>query len=254
MLSIKPNLSWLIITTWLILFTIDSRTFALDVNYSDRGDRFEGVYRSKPVSGGYFNLLGIRVNEGGQLNQSSSQIDLSFWQPSPEQVTIKVWEPRINYWMIPHQNQTKYDKNSKIISFSWLIDPVIQPLDLDITKLQILVKNETQDLYYPAQLFTGTHTAQGKNYLFSYDCKGGVDLKVTISRIDKNIPEPVRDFEYEDEYPGIINIPWNGLDESGKEVSTGIYQLSMNGSIYLSESSESIKGRTIKFIHRNNEE
>ena len=253
MLSIKWYFALSIITTWLILFTIDSRTFAIDVNYSDRGDRDEGV-RSKPVGGSDFKLLGIRVNEGGHLDQSSSQINLSFWQPSPENVTIKVWEPKTNYWMIPHQNQTKSNKDSNIISFSWPIDPVIKPLNLDITKLQILVKNETENLYYPAQLFTRTHAAQGKNYQFIFKSEGGVSLEGTISRVDKNIPDPVAHIELEEEYPGIVNIAWNGLDISGKEVPTGIYQLSLKGRIYLSESSESIKDYIIKFIHMNNEE
>jgi len=53
MCSIRSCLFWFVIGACLVAY---NKCSAKDVNYSDRGDRFEGVITRKDISGDYFNF------------------------------------------------------------------------------------------------------------------------------------------------------------------------------------------------------
>lgn len=244
MCSIRSCLFWFVIGACLVAYNECS---AKDVNYSDRGDRFEGVITRKDISGDYFNLLGIQIVNGEHFDPSSSHVNLSFWNPSPANIHIEVFHPKKNYWMFPKKEN--YAGGSQV--FTWPVETVIKPLKLNVAELHVRVKDISRNLFSPARIFTGTQTMKGNTYRFSFESEGGVELKGSILREDNNILMPVKQFELVEDYPGVVCITWDGLDQKGEKVPTGVYRLCLKGSIYLRESEEPLT-RDIAFMHNQN--
>jgi len=240
-----PNVSKpprLAIIACLVNLSSGSLATAQGVAWRDRGDRFEGVISSREVAGGYFDLLGVHLETGGQalsggeLAPSSTTLNISFWLPAPETVSIKVWEPKKNYWMVPHQKSFAAGKQS----FSWPVATVVKPLKLPVDRLQVLVSNSQETLYYPAQLYARAPSSEKKRYRFSFESKGGVELKGAFWRKAGDRLVAVKPFTLVEDFPGVIHVSWDGLDQAGKKVPSGIMHLRMEGAIFLSESDERI--------------
>jgi hypothetical protein len=177
-------------------------------------------------------LLGVQAGTAGSLDQSASNLTVSFSLPAPTTISLKVWEPRTNYWMVPKQK----DFPAGHQSFSWPISMVLEPLGLDFEKLKVLVTDTTETMYYPAQLSTGTRKMGAKRYRFTFESKGGLELKGTIFRQSGNMLIPVKFFDLMEDYPGTLEIAWDGLDDKGGPVPAGIMHLQLEGFIYLTDS------------------
>ncbi len=219
---------------------------AQDLAWQDRGDRHEGVIARENISGGYFKLLGVRVEEGEQLQKTAVNLQISFWLPSPQVLNIRVYEPHSNYWMVPHAKKF----SAQMQSFAWPLAPVIRALNLELQQLQVLVADENETLYFPARLFTSAPPASADwRYLFSFDSKGSVELAGTITRESGKQLVPVKKFTLTEEYPGRVRIVWDGKDSAGQETPSGVCRLQLQGSIYLSDSEETLTV-DVRFMHR----
>jgi len=223
----------LLITAGILFFTSMAQPVtARDVFWADRGNRFEGVITDRNVSGGLFELLGIQTEYEDKLDRSASNLTVSFSLPAPTTINLKVWEPHTNYWMVPKQK----DFPSGHQSFSWPVSMVLEPLGLDLAKLKVLVTDTAETMYYPAHLFTGIRKIGTKRYRFTFESKGGFELKGTISRQIGNMLIPVKFFDLLEDYPGILEIEWDGLDDKGGPVQSGIMHLQLEGFLYLADS------------------
>lgn len=233
MLTMKSYLTNFFIIICLILLTPCSTLVAENLYYSDRGDRYEGIKTEKPVSGGYFKLLGIKIDDGCQVDPSSPELTLSFCLPSPDTINIKVLYPGKNYIMVPKKKEFSEG------TFSWPTEPVVKPLKLDTTQFQILVRNSTEELYFPARLATPKSSLRPiKQYQFTFETPGSVDFNVSILREDNDERVLVRQFKLTTRSPGIVPIIWDGQDDSGKKVSSGTFILRLEGSLRLKNSIE----------------
>jgi len=234
-----PNISKpvrLVIIVCVVHLVSGNLSTAQDVAWRDRGDRFEGVISSREVSGDYFQLLGVHLEEGRELGPSVAALDVTFWLPARETISIKVWEPKKNYWMVPHQKSFPAGKQS----FSWPVTPVVLPLKLPVDKLQVLVSNSDETLYYPAQLHAGAQPSEKKRYRFSFESKGGVELKGAFLRKTGDRLVAIKQLTLVEDFPGVVHVAWDGLDQAGKKVSSGVMHLRLEGTIFLSESDEKI--------------
>jgi hypothetical protein len=73
----------LLITTAVFFFALMAQpVLTKDVFWADRGNRFEGVITDRNVSGGLFQLLGIQVEGAADLDQSASNLTVSFSLPA----------------------------------------------------------------------------------------------------------------------------------------------------------------------------
>ena len=135
--------------------------------------------------------------------------------------------------------------------FTWPVETVIKPLKLNVAELHVRVKDISRNLFFPARIFTGTQTTKGNTYCFTFKSEGGVELKGTILQEDNNILTTVKQFELVEDYPGVVCISWDGLDQKGEKVPTGVYRLWLKGSINLRESAEPL-ARDISFMHSQN--
>jgi hypothetical protein len=219
-----------------VILVSGNLSLAQDVSWRDRGDRFEGVISRREVAGGYFDLLGVHLEAGGELAPPLTILNISFSLPTPENISIKVWEPKKNYWMVPHQKSFAAGKQL----FSWPLSPVVLSLKLPIERLQVLVSNSQETLYYPAQLFTRLQPSEKKRYRFSFESKGGVELKGAFLRKAGDKLISVKPIALVEDFPGVMQVTWDGLDQTGKKVPAGIVHLRLEGAIFLSESDEKI--------------
>lgn len=221
---------------------------AQDLSWQDRGDRYEGVV-ARDISGGYFTLLGVQLEGGEQLQAGAARLQISFWLPSPQTLNIRVWEPRSNYWMIPHAK--KFSAHAQ--SFAWPLTPVIRGLNLNLELLQVLVANENETLYFPARLSTAAPALSEPRYRFTFDSKGGVELEGVIVREAGKALQPLKSFAINEEYPGTVRVRWDGKDSEGRLAPEGVYRLQLKGAIYLNDSEEAM-ALDIRFMHRGNVE
>lgn len=235
LLSRKSNIIIFFTIICLFLLTVSSILVAESIYYSDRGDRYEGIKTEKHVSGGYFKLLGIKIDDGSQVDPSSTHLNLSFCLPSPDTVNIKVLHPGTNYIMVPKKKDYSEGNNT----FIWPTESVVKPLKLDITQFLILVRNSTETLYFPARLSTQKSSQQPiKQYQFTFDTNGSIDFDVFILREDNDERVIVRRLKLVTRSPGIVPVNWDGLDDSGKIISNGTFILRLEGSLRLKNSIE----------------
>jgi hypothetical protein len=120
---------------------------------------------------------------------------------------------------------------------------------LNLEQLQVLVANENETLYFPAQLFTSTAAAADRHYRFTFDSKGGVELTGTIVREFGKELQPLKKFVITEEYPGKVHVLWEGKDGEGREVPAGVCRLQLQGTIFLSDSEETLT-LDVRFMHR----
>lgn len=218
---------------------------AQDTRFSDRGDRDEGVITTQEISGGYFSLSGVQIEAGPEDLVSATRLRVAFWLPESERPAIKVWLPAQNYWMVPHSQEFGAGEQS----FSWPVATVLKPLGVDVTRLQVLIANEEQTLYFPAKLEADAKPAGEFNYVFSFVSRGGVYLKGSIVQMTGNGFVVAREFAAEEKPAGNVRFRWDGRDESGEMAPAGIYHLRLEGEIWLANRDDSLSIH-VPFVHR----
>ena len=191
--------------------------------WSDRGDRFEGI-ANKEVSGGCCEILGVHYKRAGKIDASASKLNLFFWLPEAASPEIVVWQPTTNYMMVPKSR--KYPGGLQ--SFSWPRQVVIEPLGVNIDTLFTRVR-DSREVYFPVLLATSSNPEPAGSYLFILQSGVGIDARCIIERDAGGRLTPIRSFPFQEEFGGIFQIPWNGLDDQGKPAPPGTYVLHLTG-------------------------
>ena len=233
-----------VLLTAIFVLAIPAILSAQGLNWRQRGDRFEGVVTRRDISGGYFSLVGVHLEGVGKLRPQAGRLSIVFWLPAAQQVHVKVWEPGTNYWMVPARK--KYNSGRQL--YSWPATDVVKPLSLDYRKLRVLVTDSRETIVYPAALFTHPGDTGPKTYRFLFDSKGGVELSGKIFRDTSGRQVVFKRFEVIADYPGIVQIRWDGRDQSGNSVEAGMLRLQIEGEIFLSDTDEYIT-TDIRFRH-----
>jgi hypothetical protein len=191
----------------------------------DQSERYEGI-KSRPVSGGCCEILGVHYERKDRINASASQLHLFFWLPESVSPRILVWQPSTNYMMEPVNK--KYPKGLQ--SFSWPRQEVIAPLGVNVDTLYTTVR-DSREVYFPALLSTSERPKPAGSYAFVLESGGGISGQGTIERESAGKLTPVRSFPIEEEFGGRVQINWDGLDGQGKPVAAGTYVLRLKGTL-----------------------
>jgi hypothetical protein len=192
--------------------------------YAKRGDRWEGV-GVRQVSGASFDLLGVEIPAAGKPAAGGDPIRLWFWLPAAETLTIEVWEPRTNYWMVPDARPYA----GGLQSYDWPRGAVLAPLGLDLASLRPKVRNRDETLYFPALLAAGPRPQRGEGYAFVFRSGAGIDALATLSSDTGGKLTPVRRLRFSEDLGGILRLTWDGRDEQGRPVPDGVYVLRLKG-------------------------
>ena len=207
--------------------------------WSDRGDRWEGLF-DEPVASGRFDLWGLHYRSAPETAAAGEQLYLTFWlPPSPELVEVEVWQPTRQYRMRPAREQYGAGRQQ----FTWPRGEVVGPLGLSIEALYARI--QAGAVYIPALLSTREAPKPAPGYAFIFDSGAGIDAVCTIARRDEKV---VRRFECFEDYGGTIVIEWDGRDDRGQPVAEGVYVLKLDGEM-LGETMRPLPG-AIPFWHR----
>lgn len=209
--------------------------------WSDRGDRFEGI-ASRQVSGGCCELLGVQYKRAEKIDANASKLRLFFWLPESASPEIVVWQPSTNYMMVPKDK--KYAKGLQ--SFSWPRQAVLEPLGVNIDTLYTRV-HDSREVYFPALLSTSDRPKPAGSYLFILESGGGIDARCTVEREANGKLTPIRSFPFKEDFGGVFQVGWDGLDDQGKPAAAGTYVLRLKG-LLDGETIEDLN-YTIRFQH-----
>ncbi len=219
--------------------------------WSERGDRSEGVKATTPVrgSGGAFELVSVAyLGERGPA-AADQRLLLAFWMPEAGELDeIRVWAPlgdrsvareTVAYVMEPGRREYPAGR----ADFAWPRGDVVEPLGLPLDLLHVLIRLGTS--YLPAVL-TGREEAEpAEGYAFVFESSAGIDADCDIERGDGT---PVRRMECYEELGGTIDVTWDGRDDSGNPVADGEYVLRIDGDM-LAETIRSLE-TSVTFRHR----
>lgn len=214
---------------------------AAGVQWSDRGNRYEGVIGERDVSGGYLKLVGLSLGPGPKTPRAEV-VRLGFRLPRAARLQVRVWEPESNYWMVPHTREYAAGEHY----FEWPAGDVLRPLGLGVKRLLPLVAVEEGSLHVPARLGTGSAAAAGEGYRFWFDSRVGVEAKAAI-RDGRNGAVVVR-FEVIEDYPGLLRLDWDGRATGGEVVPAGELELYLEGVLLLSDSDRPFS-TSLRFLH-----
>jgi hypothetical protein len=233
-------------TAILVLFvSLASRDLAWSqcaaCKWSDRGDRFEGI-ASRQVSGGCCELLGVHFKRTEKVDANAPKLTLFFWLPESANPEIVVWQPSTNYMMVPKEK--KYLKGLQ--RFSWPRQAVIEPLGVNIDTLYTRVHDSNQ-VYFPALLSTSEKPKAVGSYLFVLESGGAIDARCTVERETNGKLTPIRSFRYKQDFGGVFQVAWDGLDDQGRPAAAGTYLLRLKGSLE-AETIEDLN-YTVRFQH-----
>ena len=160
-----------------------------NLDYQNRGDRFEGI-RPKPVSGYDIELISVLVDYQEPTTQLPDQLRVAFHlqnQPAVH-LTVREQDYRLFYWLDKIKPTKQWQPNS-INEFTWPTGAVLRQLDqrLNIYELGVLIrlKKETpasvEDVA-PVILYHTKPPEKIGGYLFSMKTNGDARLSCKIFR------------------------------------------------------------------------
>ncbi|HKI00537.1 MAG TPA: hypothetical protein VKK31_01020 [Thermoanaerobaculia bacterium] len=194
--------------------------------WRDRGDRFEGIATEQIAGGGgCCEIVGIHYKRAGKIDASASRLNLFFWLPAEATPDIRVWQPSTNYMMVPKLK--KYPGGLR--SFSWPRQDVIGQLGVNLDTLFTRVHDDSRKVYFPVLLSTSSNPEPAGSYLFILESGVGINARCTVEREAGGKLTPIRNFPWQEEFGGILQIPWDGLDDKGKPAAPGTYVFQLSG-------------------------
>ncbi len=196
-----------------------------DLEWKDRGDRWEGI-RGKDTSGG-FEFLGVYA-EPGTRKRGAEKLWLSVPLSRAAEMQVTVWEPASGYAMVPKQ-----ESFGGGAAFSWRRAGVLAPAGIEADQLYVRASHPEENLYYPARLTTADPPGEVSRYVFRFRSGGGVELEVTIAREeeDKRLVEVVMRRRDED-LGGVLDFVWDVRGAGGRAQPPGVYHLKLKGTVF----------------------
>ncbi len=210
------------------------RAAAGSLDWSDRGDRREGLVRERPVDGIQFELVGLQVRHRLPAKAASLHLRVSQETPTSEPLEVEVREPRVGYLMVPAA--TRFVPGQ---FFSWPVSDVLGPAKVDLSKLRASVRQERSGLQIPADLTESPVADALSGYRFSFWTTGEVDLTWSVHAADgQQLGAGTASGTN-----GLVDIDWD-VDPA---VKSGRYRLEIKGTGYAAGSYRI--DRVIEFQH-----
>jgi len=221
---------------------------ASDLDYQNRGDRFEGV-RPKPVSGYDIEALSVLVDYQEPADQLPDQLRIKFHLPGQTTVHLTVREQdfRLFYWLDRVKPAKEWQAKSAN-EFTWSTEAVLRQLDhkLNMYELGVLIRlqKETPARFEdiaPAILYHAMPPEKIGGYLFTMKTNGDARLSCKVSREGEAAVLMTQAFR---RIPGgrPFTVRW---DAGG--VQEGQYSLACDG--YFLDNNQPVR-QTIKFFHK----
>ena len=193
--------------------------------WSDRVNRFEGVV-TRPNSGGCCELLGVHYKRADALTENAKLLYLHFWVPADSSPEIFVWQPDLNYLMIPKSQ--RYQPGLQ--HFFWPRGDVLAPLGIQPDSLYLRVRGPGK-VYYPALLSTSERPKALGSYAFVLESGDSLNVMCTIEREVEGRLTAVRHFAHSEAFGGVFTLEWDGRDDRGQKVPGGVYVLHLKGTL-----------------------
>jgi len=221
---------------------------ASDLDYQNRGDRFEGI-RPKPVSGYDIEVISVLVDYQEPADQLPDQLHIKFHLPGQTSVHLTVREQdfRLFYWLDRVKPAKEWQAKSAN-EFTWSTEAVLRQLDhkLNMYELGVLIRlqKETPARFEdiaPAILYHAMPPEKIGGYLFTMKTNGDARLSCKVSREGEAAVLMTQAFR---RIPGgrPFTVRW---DAGG--VQEGQYSLACDG--YFLDNNQPVR-QTIKFFHK----
>ncbi len=246
----KRELLWLCIG--FVLFVVfPARSWAqLDLQYQQRGDRYEGV-KPKPVSGYDIELISVLVDyqEPVETDRFPERLSLRFYLEGEDAVhlTVRELDYRAYYWLDKVRPATPWKPGFQNV-FTWPTDPVLNQLTpkLDLYDMGALVRlgratSSTVERVAPAVLYYAHPPAKIESYLFTMKTGEDARLMATIRQQDTGQTMNVQKFRRK-RAGRPFTIQWNAGD-----ALPGLYALKITG---FSLSTNQSINKEVQFFHQ----
>ncbi len=192
------QITWKFCICLIILGVPTSLLGQFDLQYQQRGDRYEGV-KPKPVSGYDIELISVLADyqEPVETEGFPNRVSLRFYLDEDEAVhlTVRELDYRAYYWLDKVQPAKPWGKGFQNV-FTWPTDPVLNQLRPKIALYEIgaLVRlnnatSSTVEEVAPAVLFHTKPPAQIEGYRFTI--KTGEDARLQATFIQQDTGKPI---------------------------------------------------------------
>lgn len=175
--------------TLLLLLVPLAAWAASDLDYQNRGDRFEGV-RPKPVSGYDIEVISVLVDYQESADQLPDQLRVAFYLQGKTAVhlTVREQDYRLFYWL-DRVTPAKEWRAKSLNEFTWPTGVVLRQLDhkLNLYQLGVLIRlrKETpakNEEVAPAILYHARPPEKVGGYLFTMKTNGDARLSCKVYR------------------------------------------------------------------------
>ena len=235
-----------------IVFILSLQPVLADLQYIDRGNRYEGV-KERQVAGGGVKLISAVINQVHSIQQDNfGYYNLNFYLPNHNQVrdiVVQELKQRKYYWL----DKVKIDFFiEQLNNFKWSTKDVIEPLSLSISDLGAVVylstpydNGEIDDYVAPALFYSGKLSSLSKpEYYFSFRLSARARVSYSIrQKGSEDEIYSVGSDEVPSDYPVVIPIGFRLLP------TEGIYELQIKGT-YLSSYNDF--SYIVAFYHKQN--
>jgi len=219
-----------IINVVFLLFTAQM-SFAADLEYQERGDRWEGIKRSPISASTGLELISALAYSEKEKNLSAKQLKLKFYVQHSSEIDIVIQElnPEVFYWMDKVREGAMW-KNG-LNEYQWSND-VIQSLKLRLSDLGVIARfkkadndNKNPEQIIPVLFYHSKPPSVIKRYLFTFKANESAKLlKYSIYKDGGNAPvisEPL--LQSTTDEPFVVSWDCSKADE-------GLYELIVTGS------------------------
>jgi hypothetical protein len=162
---------------------------ASDLDYQNRGDRFEGI-RPKPVAGYDIEVISVLVDYQEPAERLPDQLRIAFYLQgqTPVHLTVREQDNRLFYWL-DRVTPAKEWRAKSINEFTWPTETVLRQLDhkLNMYELGVLIRPRREvpasvEDIAPAILYHARPPEKIGGYLFTMKTNGDARLSCKVYR------------------------------------------------------------------------
>ena len=185
-MSIKLHAKWLLLG---VLIAPLSLWADANLDYQNRGDRFEGV-KPKPVSGYDIEVISVLADYHDAAERLPDQLRVGFYlqNQTPVHLTVREQDYRLYYWL-DRVKPAKGWQAKSVNEYTWPTAPVLRQLDhkLNLYELGVLIRlgRETpaeNEEIAPAILYHEQSPDKIGGYLFTMKTNGDARLSCKVLR------------------------------------------------------------------------